>query len=96
VTERATLAARLETAAHDLLVAAAALRQPTTIACGDTYPDRAVEASVREARERTGAPVDAPTCGGRELVWTEGFRCAECGRWFHRTCLLAHFAFHKD
>ncbi len=65
------------------------------IACGDTHPDPETEARFRALRAGAGFEDDGTGCGGRG-VWTFMFRCVECGRFFHRDCILKHFAAHAE
>lgn len=88
-TDRHALAAQLEQLAQ-------VLRQPApTIACGQTDPDPNVERRVVAMRQQIGAPTDDSACG-RMMVWSIAYRCAECGRWFHRECLVRHFEAHQS
>lgn len=61
-----------------------------TIACGATHPDPNTERRFRALREAEGHKVEGG-CGSM-LHWTYAFRCVECCRWFHRQCILDHFA----
>ena len=60
-----------------------------TITCGATWPNAAAEAMIGTMRQRQGYLLDAGC--GRSLIWVVGYRCVECGRWFHRGCILKHF-----
>lgn len=73
------------------------VRQPyPLIACGDSDLDQAIEAKVVAARAETGIFIDAPMCGRRLVLLSHAYRCVECSRWFHRDCILAHFAAHQQ
>jgi hypothetical protein len=65
-----------------------------TIICGITDPDPDVEGRIVALRIEIGAPSDETACGG-PLAWWDSYRCVECGRWFHRHCILRHFAAHQ-
>jgi len=60
----------------------------TTIRCGAVSPDPAVE-----ARAPFLAPLRPTTYAGceRESAWWYMYRCVDCGRWFHQTCIAQHF-----
>jgi hypothetical protein len=64
------------------------------ITCGASHPDPAVEQRFQEVRSDRDAPTDTAGCG-RSMVWTVAFRCVDCGRWFHRDCILKHFDAHR-
>lgn len=61
-----------------------------SIACGATYPDAETEARVQALRGQQGLRTDGGC--GKALPWTYAYRCVECARWFHRTCILRHFS----
>ena len=61
----------------------------TAPACGQTYADPRCEAMTRAMREAAEHPLDGGC--GKPLAWRVAYRCLECGRWMHATCLRQHF-----
>lgn len=64
------------------------------IVCGDTYADPKLEARVEAARTIDIGEHEREGCG-ESMHWSFGFRCVECGRWFHRACIQKHFTSHS-
>lgn len=61
--------------------------------CGTYHPD--LETHRRCMILAGVAPEQAMTyddtgCGAL-MVWTFAYRCVDCGRWFHKTCIWRHF-----
>lgn len=69
--------------------------ESTTVRCGDSHPDAAVEQRFVALRQEEGHSSESHGCG-REAHWTFLFRCVECGRWYHRECIARHFAASGD
>jgi hypothetical protein len=91
-TQRAALLAdRLEQwMTGDLAAIVAALRRADpVIPCGVSDPDPRTEYRMADARAAIGA-TDGGGCGRLVVLW-HAFRCVECGRWFHRSCIERHF-----
>ena len=97
ITRRSILADHLERWMEtDLRAIVVALRGPEPlIQCGRTHPDPRTERRIAEARSDLGAPSGREGCGRLMVLW-EGFRCVECGRWFHRSCIERHFEDHES
>jgi hypothetical protein len=93
---RSTLAARLERVIEtDLKPIVEALRSADpVIRCGLSDPDPRAEARIADARAALGAAADDVGCGRLVVLW-EAYRCVECGRWFHRGCIVRHFERHR-
>lgn len=72
----------------------AALAEDGWITCGDFHTDPETNERMRVLRSNEGFPTE-PGCGKR-MRWTYAYRCAECGRWFDRECILKHFAEHGN
>ena len=64
------------------------------IRCGHTHPDPVTERRYQELRKAQGHKIEGG-CNGN-MLWTYAYRCVECGRFFHRECILAHFAEHRS
>jgi len=71
------------------MAASAILGATERIQCGLTYPEPDAEARVQFLREQIGADLIGG-CGA-EMVWVFAYRCLECGRWFHASCMREHF-----
>jgi len=79
----------------ELTAAVQALRRlDPTIACGASDPDPKVEQRVASARTDLGCAPDGDGCGRLIVLWN-AYRCVECGRWFHRSCIEQHFGQHR-
>lgn len=91
------IAERLEAwIATDLQQILAALRRvEPLIHCGHSHRDPRTEHRVQLARTEIGITPSAEGCGRLLLLW-EGYRCVECGRWFHRGCIQEHFLRHGE
>ena len=59
------------------------------IVCGYTWPDPVDEAAIQTSRREQGFRTDGGC--GKEMPWTVSYRCLECGRFMHSTCLKRHF-----
>ena len=69
--------------------------QEPRIVCGRTSMDDREEEMIQQMRQDVNAPDDTSGCG-TTCLWKLAFRCAECGRWFHRDCIQKHFAAHSQ
>jgi hypothetical protein len=82
-------------ASTDLQEVLTALREAAPlIACGRSHRDPRTEDRIQLARIEIGAAPTEEGCGRLLLLW-DGYRCVECGRWFHRGCIQQHFADHR-
>jgi hypothetical protein len=95
--ERASiLAERLERWIEtDLAAIVAALRgADPAIRCGLSDPDPRTEQRIATVRDVSGFASNPEGCGRLMVLWN-AFRCVECARWFHRSCIERHFEQHR-
>lgn len=64
------------------------------LVCGSTYQNAEYETRVEDLRAEEGHPVGLGC--QRRLRIMYAYRCVDCGRWFCRPCILAHFAENGD
>ncbi len=62
------------------------------VACGRTSTVDAIEARFKGLREEQGFATDGGCGRSIDLTSIYAYRCVECGRWMHKTCILEHFA----
>lgn len=58
------------------------------LVCGQTYRDPRSEVRVAATREGEETPF---TGCGEAMVWLIAYRCRQCARWMHGTCIDRHF-----
>lgn len=76
------------------LLLRAALEASEWVICGSTYQDPELNACIEALRENEGYEVGLGC--KRRLKVMYAYRCVDCGRWFHRDCILKHFAVNGD
>jgi hypothetical protein len=64
------------------------------ITCGASSPDERTEARFRALRAAEGFSLGGGC--GMELPWPFAYRCVECGRFMHLTCIREHFETSRD
>ena len=62
--------------------------------CGDTSNNPDAERAYRAIRAEQGDT--APAGCGKPVGLLHLYRCADCARWLHHSCLVRHFADHGD
>jgi hypothetical protein len=67
-----------------------ALAACPSMPCGVTHPDPEIEERTQALRLAEGYATEGGC--GKPLRWVLAYRCVECGRWYHRDCILQHFA----
>lgn len=66
------------------------LDAPYRVVCGTFHPDPETN---NRCNAQGGFPANTydDTGCGHFILWTFAYRCLDCGRWFHATCLRNHF-----